>query len=58
MTQSSLVGKEYRGYRSKDGGVTAFDAKIPELGPRDIVVRITHTGLCASDVAMVKLPLL
>ncbi|UKZ96148.1 putative secondary metabolism biosynthetic enzyme [Trichoderma asperellum] len=56
MTQSSLVGKEYRGYRSKDGGVTAFDAKIPELGPRDIVVRITHTGLCASDVAMVKLP--
>lgn len=35
--------------------VIAFDAKIPELGPKDVVVRITHTGLCASDVAMVKL---
>ncbi|KAL6898690.1 GroES-like protein [Trichoderma evansii] len=55
MTRSSLVGKDYRGYRSKDRGVIAFDAKIPELGPRDVVVRITHTGLCASDVAMVKL---
>ncbi|KAL7920446.1 GroES-like protein [Trichoderma austrokoningii] len=55
MTKSSLIGKEYRGYRSKDGGITAFDTKIPELGPKDVVVRITHSGLCASDVAMVKL---
>ncbi|KAM0454248.1 hypothetical protein ACHAPV_008521 [Trichoderma viride] len=55
MTQPSLVGKEYRGYRSKEGSIIAYDAKVPELGPKDVVVRITHSGLCASDVAMVKL---
>ncbi|KAM0261046.1 hypothetical protein ACHAQJ_002485 [Trichoderma viride] len=55
MTQSSLVGKEYRSYRSKDGGVIAFDAKIPELGPRDVLVRITHSGVCASDAVVMSL---
>lgn len=55
MAQSSLVGKEYRGYRSQDGSIIAYDTKIPQLGPKDVVVRITHSGLCASDITFVKL---
>lgn len=55
MAQSSLIGQEYRGYRSHEGSIIAYDTKIPELGPKDVVVRITHSGLCASDIAFVKL---
>lgn len=49
MPARDLVGTEYTGYRSENGAVVAYKTSIPELGPHDVVVRITHSGVCASD---------
>lgn len=55
MSESGLIGKSYMGYRVKDGGIASFEAKIPTLGPRDVLVRITHSGVCASDAVYLML---
>lgn len=55
MTEPSFTGREYTGYRVKDGAVVAYSAKIPALGPHDVLVRITHSGVCASDAVYLML---
>ena len=31
------------------------EARIPEPGPRDALIRVAHCGICGSDVGYVKL---
>jgi D-arabinose 1-dehydrogenase-like Zn-dependent alcohol dehydrogenase len=50
MASVNFIGKQYKFYRQNNGVTGAFDAKIRELGPYDILLRITHTGVCHSDV--------
>ena len=56
MGSSPLTGKEYLTYRyqpspsgQSPGHLTAIPAKIPPLTPHQILLRITHTGVCYTD---------
>lgn len=46
---SSLIGKPYAVIRGLDGKLTSTPATIPALGPKDVLIRITHSGVCYSD---------
>jgi D-arabinose 1-dehydrogenase-like Zn-dependent alcohol dehydrogenase len=46
---SELTSKEYTVYRGLSKKVTATKRPIPALGPKDILVRITHSGVCHTD---------
>jgi len=46
---SAFEGKEYTVYRGINGQITATPAKIPALGPHDVLIKITHTGVCFTD---------
>lgn len=37
-------------YRGVDGVVKQLDAELPKLGPYDILIKITHTSLCSTDL--------
>ncbi|KAK0622855.1 chaperonin 10-like protein [Immersiella caudata] len=52
---ASLTGKEYTIYRGKDGKVTSDTVTIPEPGPHDVIVRITHSGVCYTDFEFFRL---
>jgi D-arabinose 1-dehydrogenase-like Zn-dependent alcohol dehydrogenase len=45
---------EYTVFRGVGGIIKGSLAQKPQLGPKDILIRITHTGFCASDVAYVE----
>ncbi len=47
---SKLVGTEYSVYRGLEGKITQTPATIPALGPNDVLIRITHSGVCHSDL--------
>ena len=44
-----LIGASYDAYRGIKGTITATPTKIPELGPKDILIKLTHTGVCYTD---------
>lgn len=46
---SNFTGKEYTTYRTVNGAVAAAKTAIPELRPYDILVRLTHSGVCHTD---------
>ncbi|KAK0645867.1 chaperonin 10-like protein [Cercophora newfieldiana] len=46
---ASLTGKEFSVYRPKEGKVIADTVTIPEPGPHDVIIRITHSGVCYTD---------
>lgn len=46
---SSFEGKDYTVYRGIEGKITATPAKIPPLGPKDVLIKITHSGVCFTD---------
>lgn len=50
MSSQAFSGKEYTVYRPVDGTLSEITAKIPDLEPHDVLVRITHTGVCHSDL--------
>ncbi|KAH8652591.1 chaperonin 10-like protein [Ilyonectria robusta] len=50
MSSRGFSGKEYSVYRSKDGAPSLVSVKIPDLKPHDILIRITHTGVCHTDL--------
>jgi D-arabinose 1-dehydrogenase-like Zn-dependent alcohol dehydrogenase len=43
------TGTEYEIFRHIDGGITKTSTKIPDLGPKDVLVKITHSGVCFTD---------
>lgn len=49
-SSSKFAGKEYTIYRGSNGDIIPVTVKIPTLGPHDILVRITHSGVCHTDV--------
>lgn len=53
-TMTSLEGKEYTIYRGIDGKITSQKATIPALGPKDILIKITHSGVCYTDYECFK----
>lgn len=44
---------EYAVYRGVEGTVKKTLTETPKLGPKDILVKLTHSGLCASDLAYI-----
>ena len=48
-----MVEKSYTVFRGQDGVIKPSPASLPALGTKDILVRITHSGLCASDTAYI-----
>ncbi|KAF2204468.1 GroES-like protein [Delitschia confertaspora ATCC 74209] len=44
---------EYTIYRGIEGAVKEASAHIKPLGPKEILVKITHSGLCGTDLAYV-----
>ncbi|VUC25778.1 unnamed protein product [Clonostachys rosea] len=46
---TTLVGTEYTIYRSDGGVVSTTKAKIPALRPTDVLIRVTHSGVCHTD---------
>ncbi|KAK0710918.1 chaperonin 10-like protein [Lasiosphaeris hirsuta] len=51
---STLTGKEYSIFRTLKGKLTKDTATIPALGPQDVLVRITHSGVCYTDYELFK----
>lgn len=45
----SLTGKSYPVIRGLDGKLASTPVTIPALGPHDVLIRITHSGVCYSD---------
>jgi D-arabinose 1-dehydrogenase-like Zn-dependent alcohol dehydrogenase len=45
----SHEGTSYDVYRGVDGKLTATPATIPKIGPKDVLVKITHSGVCYTD---------
>ncbi|KAK3313432.1 chaperonin 10-like protein [Apodospora peruviana] len=46
---SSLIGKPFNAYRAVDGKLTSTPSTIPSLGPSDVLIRLTHSGVCYTD---------
>lgn len=46
---SSLTGKSYPVIRGISGKLTSTPTTIPPLGPKDVLIRITHSGVCYTD---------
>jgi D-arabinose 1-dehydrogenase-like Zn-dependent alcohol dehydrogenase len=44
---------EYTVFRGVEGIIKSRLTQKPQLGPKDILVRITHSGVCATDLAYV-----
>lgn len=42
--------KDYTVYRGVDGVIKASTTKTTELGPKEVLVKITHSGLCGTDL--------
>jgi D-arabinose 1-dehydrogenase-like Zn-dependent alcohol dehydrogenase len=49
MASQTLTGKEYNVFRGIEGKVTATPTTIPELRPNEVLIRITHSGICYTD---------
>ena len=52
---SELVGKEFNVYRGIDKKITATKTTIPPLGPKDVLIRTTHSGVCHTDALFYEL---
>jgi D-arabinose 1-dehydrogenase-like Zn-dependent alcohol dehydrogenase len=42
---------EYTVYRGAEGAIKPSSVPKPSLGPKEILLRITHSGVCATDLA-------
>jgi hypothetical protein len=40
-------------FRQVDGKVQKVPVELPALGPNDVLIKITHSGLCHTDVFMI-----
>lgn len=49
MGSHSIIGKEFAIYRGDQGVPSKSVAEVPALGPHDVLIRITHSGVCHSD---------
>jgi len=47
------MSKSYTIYRGTNSAIKPTSTPLPTLGPLDILVKITHSGLCATDLAYV-----
>ncbi|KAL3492313.1 NADP-dependent alcohol dehydrogenase [Aspergillus germanicus] len=50
-----VTATQFRGSESGDVVQTTFT--LPDIQPDEVLVRVTHSGLCGSDIHMIKLPL-
>ncbi|KAL2844347.1 NADP-dependent alcohol dehydrogenase [Aspergillus pseudoustus] len=50
-----VTATQFRG--SESGDVVQASFTLPELQPDEVLVKVTHSGLCGSDIHMIKLPL-
>jgi len=48
--QNQADMSEYTVYRGVEGTMKPCSVPKPKLGPEDILVRITHTGVCTTDL--------
>jgi D-arabinose 1-dehydrogenase-like Zn-dependent alcohol dehydrogenase len=56
ITTTSLavaMESEYTVFRGVEGAIKPSLAQKPHLGPKDILIKITHSGVCATDLAYV-----
>ena len=49
MASTDLTGTEYSAFRGIKGAITATPTKVPSLGANDILIKLTHTGVCYTD---------
>ena len=49
----SASEKTYNVFRGQEGVIKAAPTPLPSLGAKDVLIRITHSGLCASDTAYI-----
>ena len=47
------AAKSYPIYRGVEGTVKRVPTELPALGPNDVLVKITHTGVCSTDLAYI-----
>lgn len=55
MATTTLIGKTYTIYKPQGATIVSSTTTIPPLGPHDILVRITHSGICGTDHVMSSL---
>lgn len=51
---NNMTGKEYSIYKPKDNAIVESKVQIPTLGPKDVLIRITHSGVCYADASFAK----
>lgn len=44
------MATKYTVYRGVEGVIKPAPAEVPALGPKDILVKITHSGVCGTDL--------
>lgn len=49
MASEALTGKAYTVYRGLEGKITPTKSTIPNLGSKDVLIKITHSGVCYTD---------
>jgi Zn-dependent alcohol dehydrogenase len=45
---------EYTVFRGAEGAIKPAYVQKPQLGPKEILIKITHSGVCATDLAYVQ----
>ena len=45
---------EYTNYGGSNGAIKPIKTPKPTLGPKEILIKITHTGVCATDLAYLE----
>lgn len=53
-TSPSFTGQSYDTYRSIEGKLAATPVTVPSLGPHDVLIQITHTGVCYTDLEVFR----
>jgi D-arabinose 1-dehydrogenase-like Zn-dependent alcohol dehydrogenase len=46
-----MAPSEYTIYRGSEEGINKETVQLPQLGPREILIKITHSGFCGTDIA-------
>jgi hypothetical protein len=55
LDDNMVTATQFRG--SETGDVVQTTFALPEIQPDEVLVKVTHSGLCGSDIHMIKLPL-
>jgi hypothetical protein len=49
-----IMSAEFTNFGGANGAIKPVQTAKPTVGPRDVLIKITHSGVCATDLAYVE----